>query len=128
MSVPGRPLRIGLTGGVASGKSTVASALRAHGAAIVDADAVARVLGSGRAVLLRGHGAVVAGEDVETCFTTSMWLEENARKQVWASLLGPPPAFSEDMVRRVRKSLSQRSIIVKTWDYYVAKGKREGIL
>jgi len=42
VSVPGRPLRIGLTGGVASGKSTVASALRAHGAAIVDADAVAR--------------------------------------------------------------------------------------
>lgn len=38
----GRPLRIGLTGGVASGKSTVASALRALGAAIVDADAIAR--------------------------------------------------------------------------------------
>jgi dephospho-CoA kinase len=37
-----RPLRIGLTGGVASGKSTVASALRAHGAVIVDADAIAR--------------------------------------------------------------------------------------
>ncbi|HKX19786.1 MAG TPA: dephospho-CoA kinase [bacterium] len=31
-----------MTGGVASGKSTVASALRAHGAAIVDADAIAR--------------------------------------------------------------------------------------
>ena len=38
----GRPLRIGLTGGVASGKSTVASALRTLGAAIVDADAIAR--------------------------------------------------------------------------------------
>jgi dephospho-CoA kinase len=37
-----RPLRIGLTGGVASGKSTVASLLRARGAAIVDADAIAR--------------------------------------------------------------------------------------
>jgi dephospho-CoA kinase len=35
-------LRIGLTGGVASGKSTVAAALRARGAAIVDADAIAR--------------------------------------------------------------------------------------
>lgn len=38
----GRPLRIGLTGGVASGKSTVTAALRAHGAAVVDADAIAR--------------------------------------------------------------------------------------
>lgn len=37
-----RPRRIGLTGGVASGKSTVSAAFRAHGAAIVDADAIAR--------------------------------------------------------------------------------------
>jgi dephospho-CoA kinase len=35
-------LRIGLTGGVASGKSTVAAALREHGAATVDADLAAR--------------------------------------------------------------------------------------
>jgi dephospho-CoA kinase len=33
---------IGLTGGIASGKSTFAAALRARGAAIVDADALAR--------------------------------------------------------------------------------------
>ncbi len=33
---------IGLTGGIASGKSTVAALLREHGAAIVDADLVAR--------------------------------------------------------------------------------------
>lgn len=38
----GRPLRVGLTGGVASGKSTVASALRAKGAAVIDADVLAR--------------------------------------------------------------------------------------
>lgn len=37
-----RPLRIGLTGGVASGKSAVAAVLRARGAAIVDADTIAR--------------------------------------------------------------------------------------
>lgn len=49
MTLPGppsgrrrRPLRIGLTGGVASGKSTVASALRALGAAVIDADVLAR--------------------------------------------------------------------------------------
>ncbi len=35
-------LRIGLTGGVGSGKSTVAAALHGLGAAIVDADAIAR--------------------------------------------------------------------------------------
>jgi len=37
-----RPLRIGLTGGIASGKSLVAQGFRELGAAVVDADAIAR--------------------------------------------------------------------------------------
>ena len=36
------PLRIGLTGGIGSGKSTVAQMLQARGAAVIDADAIAR--------------------------------------------------------------------------------------
>jgi dephospho-CoA kinase len=35
-------LRIGLTGGIGAGKSTVASRLRALGATIIDADLLAR--------------------------------------------------------------------------------------
>ena len=41
MSVAG-PLRVGLTGGVASGKSAVCARLATHGIAIIDADAAAR--------------------------------------------------------------------------------------
>ena len=37
-----RPLHLGLTGGIGSGKSTVASLLKALGAAVIDADAIAR--------------------------------------------------------------------------------------
>jgi dephospho-CoA kinase len=37
-------LRLGLTGGIGSGKSTVAKLLAEHGAAVVDADAIARAL------------------------------------------------------------------------------------
>ena len=37
-----RPLRIGLTGGIASGKSTVADLFAELGAAIVDTDIIAR--------------------------------------------------------------------------------------
>jgi dephospho-CoA kinase len=36
------PLRIGLTGGIGSGKSTVGQMLQARGAALIDADAIAR--------------------------------------------------------------------------------------
>ena len=37
-----RAIRLGLTGGIGSGKSTVAGMLQARGAAIIDADAIAR--------------------------------------------------------------------------------------
>ena len=36
------PLHLGLTGGIGSGKSTVAGLLATHGAAIIDADAISR--------------------------------------------------------------------------------------
>ena len=36
------PLRLGLTGGIGSGKSTVAQILAARGAAVIDSDAIAR--------------------------------------------------------------------------------------
>jgi dephospho-CoA kinase len=39
---PGRHLRVGLTGGIASGKSTVSSILRDLGAVVIDADQLAR--------------------------------------------------------------------------------------
>jgi dephospho-CoA kinase len=37
-------LRVGLTGGLGSGKSTVAAMLRAHGAEVIEADAIGRAL------------------------------------------------------------------------------------
>ena len=39
-----RPLRLGVTGGIGSGKSTFAAMLRDCGAALIDADAIARAL------------------------------------------------------------------------------------
>jgi dephospho-CoA kinase len=58
---------IGLTGGIASGKSAVAEALRARGAAIVDADLVARqVVEPGQpalAELVARFGSPIVGSD-----------------------------------------------------------------
>ncbi len=42
MSTASTPLRLGLTGGIGSGKSTVATLLAAHGAGLIDADAISR--------------------------------------------------------------------------------------
>lgn len=46
MSAAALPVRLGLTGGIGSGKSTVASFLVARGASLVDTDAIARRLTS----------------------------------------------------------------------------------
>ncbi len=42
MKAQNTPLRIGLTGGIGSGKSTVSQMLQERGAAVIDADAIAR--------------------------------------------------------------------------------------
>jgi dephospho-CoA kinase len=61
-----RRLVVGLTGGIGSGKSTVAGILRKSGAVVIDADALGhRVLEIPRirAALVRDFGAAILGED-----------------------------------------------------------------
>lgn len=62
-----RPPRIGLTGGIGSGKSTVAAVLAQLGAVLVDTDAIARALTApgGRALpeLAHAFGEAVIGAD-----------------------------------------------------------------
>lgn len=57
----------GLTGGIASGKSTVAAMLRAHGIAVIDADALAREVvepgSEGLADIVAAFGAEVLTAD-----------------------------------------------------------------
>ncbi len=67
MSSEGRPAQrvsIGLTGGIGSGKSTVAKLLVAHGATLIDTDAIAHALtspgGAAMPALVREFGAGIA--------------------------------------------------------------------
>lgn len=60
-------MRVGLTGGVGSGKSTVAALLAEHGAVVIDADAIAREVVApgtpGLAAVLERFGAAVTAPD-----------------------------------------------------------------
>ncbi len=64
---PGAPLRIGLTGGIGSGKSTVAAMLAGHGALVIDTDALARELtapgGAALPAIATRFGADALGPD-----------------------------------------------------------------
>lgn len=60
-------MRVGLTGGIGSGKSTVAGFLREAGAAIIDTDAISRALtapgGAAMAAVAQQFGADFVGAD-----------------------------------------------------------------
>ena len=60
-------MRVGLTGGVASGKSTVAALLTEHGAVVIDSDRLAREMVEpgtpGLAAVVDAFGPEVLGED-----------------------------------------------------------------
>lgn len=66
MSTP-PPLRLGLTGGIGSGKSTVAKLLASRGACVVDADAISRAStgpgGAAMPAIREAFGPAFIGED-----------------------------------------------------------------
>ncbi|MCL5959075.1 MAG: class II aldolase/adducin family protein [Chloroflexi bacterium] len=90
--------------------------------------ALAKALGSARVVLMRGHGATVVGESVEACFTACVYLEENARRQLFSSILGTPIAFDEDEIRRVTASTWKEKTFKKVWDYFESRARNAGVI
>jgi ribulose-5-phosphate 4-epimerase/fuculose-1-phosphate aldolase len=90
--------------------------------------AVARDLGAARALLLRGHGAVVLGEDIPDCVTAALFLEESAERLQVAASLGEPHEYSADELARVRAGLVQRAVTVKTWTDAVERARAAGRL
>lgn len=90
--------------------------------------AVARDLGGARAALLRGHGAVVLGEDIPECVTAALFLEESAERLWLARALGEAREYTADEITRVRAGLAQRSVSVKTWTDAVERTRIAGRL
>ena len=84
-------------------------------------NALAELLGNGRAALLRAHGSVVVGKDVLEATVLAIYLELNAERQVRAATLGKPYVFSDDEIRAFQKGLEKRGLFEKCWNYYLAK-------
>lgn len=91
-------------------------------------DEVARVLGQGDAVMLRGHGSMVVGQSIEWVFAACVDLEEAASRFYKASLLGPVLVYSEDETQRVMKGRRKDSVVQKIWDHNFAKTKLAGLM
>jgi ribulose-5-phosphate 4-epimerase/fuculose-1-phosphate aldolase len=90
--------------------------------------ALAKDLGAHRAVLLRGHGVAVVADDVPSCVTLSLYLEENAKRLAYAISIGDPKPYTADEITRVAASLWQPFVIEKTWIDAQERARRAGAL
>jgi L-fuculose-phosphate aldolase len=76
---------------------------------------VARALGAGRAVLLRNHGILVAGQDISWAVLTAITLERAARIQFIARALGDPVPIPRDVARELSASKYQEEFAEEYW-------------
>jgi len=107
---------IGLTGGIATGKSTVSTMLAAHGAAIVDADVIARELvGPGRPALERvakafGQQIIRADGSLDrSALAEIVFADRDARCRLEAIL---HPSIRDLMTQRIDEALHSRVPLV----------------
>ena len=103
--MPGqRPYVVGLTGGIGSGKSTVADLFVAHGAALVDTDAIAHELtgpGGGAMAAIRaafGDGVVDARGALDRAAMRRLVFADAAARQRLEAILHP--LIREESARR----------------------------
>jgi ribulose-5-phosphate 4-epimerase/fuculose-1-phosphate aldolase len=95
--------------------------------AMSQANRMADMLGGGRAVVMKGHGAVVAEASVEAVILAALHLEENARLLVEASAIGEPIPLPEEEIKRAAASTFKPSSIQKSWSYFREKAKKQGV-
>jgi dephospho-CoA kinase len=87
--------RLGLTGGIGSGKSTVASMLQTHGATVIDADAISRActapggLAIGAIATTFGSGFVAADGSLDRERMRSLVFEKPSARQALEAIVHP---------------------------------------
>lgn len=81
-------------------------------------DAVAESLGSHRGMLLRGHGANVADENVRQACVVALWMEEAAQYQLRAMAAGKPRYFNVEELEHVYGQLTEGVVYDRAWQYF----------
>jgi len=111
-------------GAVQAGPIAVYDDVDEEGGLLITTDeegqAVAQALGEDRVVMLRGHGAVVAGESIADAVVSSVKLEFNSRLLYHQAQLGEPWYLPDHVVEREVERTHSESSIAKSLDYYLA--------
>ena len=119
-------MRIGLTGGVASGKSAVTAMLRELGAVVIDADQLARELvaagtpGLAAVVEEFGHGVLTAeGELDRPALSSTIFADASARRRLEEVI--HPLVFAE--IQRLEEEAPEGSVVVHDIPLLVESGR-----
>lgn len=82
---------------------------------------IAELLGPAKAVILRGHGAVVVGHSIREVCMLALYLEESARLQVEAIKLGSPNFVSRSEAERIAKRTFKPASTERAWEHFLHK-------
>ncbi len=88
-----------------------------------DGDALGRALGESYALLIPGHGVVVAADTIEQALVSTVYLEEQSKKLYHASALGEIP----EKYLRLNTKPSKATRDGDSMQWYLTKLKEKGI-
>jgi ribulose-5-phosphate 4-epimerase/fuculose-1-phosphate aldolase len=91
-------------------------------------DELAAELGDASVITIRHHGSVVVDKEIEAVFARAVFVEENAKKQYHAALLGSVKPLQGENLERTRTTNWSPKIARKVWDYYEEKARMDGKL
>jgi len=77
-----------------------------------------KVIGDKRAVLLRGHGIVVAGQNLQEVLFASLVLEDDAKKTMQAATLGEIGTISPEECRTFGAEIALERRAQRAWNYF----------
>lgn len=110
------PFRVGLTGGIGSGKSAVAAQFAARGAAVIDSDAISRELTAARGAAMLairaafGAGLIAADGSLDRAATRRLVFADTPARQRLEALLHPLIRAESD--RRLAAAGSTYAVLV----------------
>jgi ribulose-5-phosphate 4-epimerase/fuculose-1-phosphate aldolase len=82
---------------------------------------IVKLLGEARALMLRGHGAVVVGQSIREVCMLALFLEESARLQAEAMRLGTPMFMARDEAEKIAKRTFKPASVERAWEHFAAK-------
>lgn len=83
-----------------------------------------KVIGQKRAVLLRAHGIVVAGMNLQEVLYTCLVLEDDAKKTLQAATLGDVGTISAEECRAFGAEIALERRARRAWNYFAALEQR----